>query len=158
MNKLDWFKLLFLIVVCQSAGLIGSLATYPAIPTWYTSLEKPALNPPSWVFAPVWTTLFVLMGIAAFLIWKKGLARTDVKVALTVFIAQLILNTLWSIIFFGAQNTGLAFFELSVLWIAILCSIVLFARISKPAAWLLLPYILWVSFAGYLNFSIWYLN
>lgn len=148
-------KLIIAIVVSELAGIIGSVFTAPAIPAWYAGLVKPALNPPAWVFAPVWTTLFLLMGIAAFFIWRQGLERGEVKIALGIFIIQLMLNTLWSIIFFGLKNPGAAFAELTLLWLAILATIITFAKISKLAAWLLVPYILWVSFAGYLNFSIW---
>ena len=152
------FKLIIAIVVCELAGIIGSVFTTPSIASWYSTLIKPALNPPSWVFGPVWTTLFVLMGISVFLIWKKGLDRKDVKIALIVFIGQLVLNTLWSIIFFGLHSPGGALIEIVFLWLAILTTIVAFKKISKPAMWLLLPYILWVSFAMYLNFAIWTLN
>lgn len=151
-------KLIIAIVVSQLAGIIGSLFTAPAIGGWYTTLAKPTLNPPAWVFGPVWTTLFVLMGTAAFLVWKRGLDRRDVRIALGVFIGQLVLNTLWSIIFFGLQSPGGALVEMVFLWLAILATIVAFVKISKTAAWLLAPYILWVSFAGYLNYSIWMLN
>lgn len=151
-------KLVTAIFLCELSGVIGSLFTTPSIPTWYASLAKPELAPPNWVFGPVWTTLFALMGIAAFLVWKKGLDRKDVKIALAIFIGQLILNLLWSIIFFGLHSPGVAFLEIIVLWLAILASIVAFARISKAAAWLLIPYIAWVSFAAYLNYSIYALN
>jgi len=113
------------------------------------------LTPPSWVFGPAWATLFALMGISAFLIWRKGLDRRDVKIALGIFMGQLVLNTLWSIIFFGLHNPGAAFIEIIFLWLAIVITIVVFYKVSIPAAYLLLPYILWVSFAGYLNYSIW---
>lgn len=152
------FKLLISIVTAELAGIIGSVFTAPSIADWYGELVKPAINPPSWVFGPVWTTLFALMGIAAFLVWKKGLERRDVKIALGIFIGQLMLNTLWSIVFFGLQNPGGALIEIGLLWSAILATIIAFARISKPAAWLLLPYILWVSFAMYLNYALWTLN
>jgi translocator protein len=152
------FKLIIAIVVSELAGIIGSVFTTPSIAGWYAGIVKPALNPPAWVFGPVWTTLFVLMGISAFLIWRKGLDRKDVKIALGIFLGQLVLNTLWSIIFFGLHSPGGAFIEIIFLWLAILATIIAFAKISKPAMWLLLPYILWVSFAGYLNYSIWMLN
>ncbi len=152
------FKLIIAIVISELAGIIGSVFTMSSIAGWYSTLVKPALNPPSWVFGPVWTTLFALMGISAFLIWKKGLGRKDVKIALGIFLGQLVLNTFWSIIFFGLHFPGGAFIEIIFLWLAILATIIAFAKISKPAMWLLLPYILWVSFAGYLNYSIWQLN
>jgi len=156
MNNL--LKLIIAIVVSELAGVIGSLFTAPSVTTWYPALVKPALNPPAWVFGPVWTTLFALMGIAAYLIWRKGLNRKNVKIALGIFIGQLVLNTLWSIIFFGWHSPGGAFAEIIFLWLAILATIIVFARISKPAAWLLVPYLLWVSFAAYLNYVIWALN
>ncbi|MFA6171625.1 MAG: TspO/MBR family protein [Patescibacteria group bacterium] len=157
MHKDNFIKLAIAVVIAEAAGIIGSFFTAPSIPSWYATLPKPAFNPPAWIFAPVWTALFALMGIAAFLIWKKGLKRKDVKIALAIFIGQLVLNALWSFIFFGLHNPKGAFFELIVLWLAILATIISFYRISKSAAWLLLPYILWVSFAGYLNYSIWQL-
>lgn len=152
------FKLIIAIVVSELAGIIGSMFTAPSIAGWYAGIVKPALNPPAWIFGPVWTTLFALMGIAAFLIWRKGLDRQDVKIALGIFLGQLALNTLWSIIFFALHSPGGAFVEIIFLWLAISAAIIAFAKISKPAAWLLAPYLLWVSFAGYLNFMIWILN
>jgi len=146
------------IVVCQGAGLIGSIATFPSIPTWYAGLEKPPFNPPNWVFGPVWTTLYTLMGIAAFLVWRKGIRNREVKIALGIFLAQLVLNTLWSVIFFGLHSLASGLVVIVVLWIAILLSIITFFRISKAAGALLIPYILWVSFATILNFSLWQLN
>ena len=151
-------KLIIAIVVSELAGIIGSVFTTPSIAGWYATLARPALNPPAWVFGPVWTTLFALMGISAFLVWKKGLDRKDVKTALGIFLGQLVLNTLWSIIFFGLHSPAGAFVEIIFLWLAILATIIDFAKISRPTVWLLLPCILWVSFAGYLNFSIWMLN
>jgi tryptophan-rich sensory protein len=119
---------------------------------------KPVLNPPNWIFAPVWTTLYALMGVAAFLIWRHGLRQRRTKFALAIFSAQLVLNVLWSIIFFGFQNPFLAFIEVIILWLAIVWTIFAFYKISRLAACLLMPYILWVSFAGYLTYSIWVLN
>ncbi len=156
--KKDIVKLAVSIVACQMAGFIGSIFTTKSIPTWYASLERPSIAPPNWVFAPVWTTLFVLMGISAFMIWRLGLKRKDVKVALGFFIAQLVLNTLWSVIFFGLRSLGGAFFEIVILWLSILFTIILFFKISRPAAYLLFPYIAWVSFASYLTYSYWALN
>lgn len=154
----SFFKLIVAIVVCELAGIIGSIFTASAIPNWHATLAKPALNPPSWIFGPVWTTLYALMGIAAFLIWKKGWDRTDVRKALYVFGIQLVLNALWSIIFFGLQGPAWAFANIVLMWLAIVWTMILFYKISKPAVWLLIPYILWVSFAAYLNYSIWTLN
>lgn len=152
------FKLIIAIVVSELAGVVGSIFTMPAIDNWYAGIVKPALNPPAWVFGPVWTTLFVFMGIAAFLVWKKGLEHREVKIALGVFLGQLVLNTLWSIIFFGLHSPGGALVEIVFLWLAILVTIIIFAKISKLAAWFLVPYILWVSFAMYLNYAIYMLN
>ncbi|MEX2145074.1 MAG: TspO/MBR family protein, partial [Candidatus Spechtbacterales bacterium] len=154
----NFFKLVITIGVSLSTGAIGSFFTAPAISDWYAGLVKPVLNPPSWIFGPVWTTLYILMGIAAFLIWKRGLKRKDVKIALGIFGGQLVLNTLWSIIFFGLQNPGLALVNIAVLWLAIVWTAVVFYKISRLAAYLLVPYLLWVSFASYLNYSIWLLN
>ncbi len=152
------FKLIIAIVACELAGIIGSLFTISAIPNWYATLVKPAFNPPSSVFGPVWTTLYALMGIAAFLVWKKGFRRMDVRKALLVFGVQLILNATWSIVFFGLQSPAWALVNIIALWFAIVSTMILFYKISKPAMWLLVPYILWVSFAMYLNYSIWMLN
>ncbi len=160
-TKQNLLKLAVAITVSELAGVIGSLFTVPAISSWYSFLPKPAFTPPSWVFGPVWTILFALMGVAAFLVWsvydKAGerAQKREIKIALALFFSQLALNILWSIIFFGMRNPGAAFIEIIFLWFAILTTIIVFARISKPAAILLLPYILWVSFAAFLNYSIW---
>lgn len=161
MKKRNLFKLIVAIVVSQLAGAVGSFFTTPAISSgWYATLGKPALNPPSWVFAPAWTALFLLMGIAVWLVWMKMDSRDDkrIKIALWIFGGQLVLNALWSVIFFGLKSPGWAFVEIIILWLAILATTIAFAKISKIAAWLLVPYILWVGFAGYLNFSIWQLS
>ncbi len=152
------FKLIIAIGVSELAGIIGSVFTISAIPNWYAGLVKPALNPPAWVFGPAWTTLYALMGIAAFLIWRMGWERKEVKMALGVFGTQLFLNAIWSIIFFGLQNPGWALVDIVLLWLAIVWTMVVFYKISRPAAYLLVPYLLWVSFASYLNYSIWMLN
>lgn len=152
------FKLIIAIAVAELAGAIGSVFTVSAIPNWYSTLVKPTLNPPSWVFGPVWTTLYALMGIAAFLVWKHGWERKEIKTALSVFGLQLFLNAIWSIIFFGLHSPGWALVDIIALWLAIVWTMIVFYKISKPAAYLLIPYILWVSFASYLNYSIWMLN
>mgnify|MGYP000992289893 CR=1 FL=1 len=151
-------KLISCIILCELAGIIGSVFTFSEIPDWYASLAKPALNPPSWIFGPVWTTLYALMGIALYIIIRKGWDRQDVRRGVWAFAIQLVLNSLWSIVFFGLHETGWAFVNLVAMWMAIAWTMILFGRISKPAIWLLVPYILWVSFAGYLNYSIWILN
>jgi len=154
----SFFKLVIATVACEIAGIIGALFTTPSIPTWYATLAKPVLNPPAWIFGPVWTTLYFLMGIAAFLVWNKGWDRKDVRKALGVFLLQLVLNVAWSIIFFGLHSPFWAFVDLVAMWLAIVWTMSLFYKISKPAVWLLVPYILWVSFAGYLNLLILMLN
>ena len=154
----NFFKLVIAIVVSELAGIVGSVFTVSSIPTWYAALQKPSFSPPNWIFGPVWTTLYLLMGVAVFLVWRHGLERKEVKTALAIFGGQLVLNTLWSIIFFGLHNPFLAFVEIIALWLAILWTILAFYKISRPAAYLLLPYILWVSFAAVLNFSIMILN
>ena len=154
----DIFKLIICIFVCQCAGLIGSLVTMTAIPTWYATLEKPPFTPPNWLFAPAWITLYLLMGISAFIIWRRGLESRRIKVALLVFLIQLDLNALWSVTFFGLQSPLYGVIVIAVLWIAILFTMLRFFKISTVAGALLLPYILWVSFAAALNVSIWVLN
>jgi len=154
----NFFKLVIAVVVSELAGVIGSVFTVSTIPNWYAGLVKPALNPPSWIFGPVWITLYFLIGVAAFLVWKAGWERKEVRKALGAFGIQLFLNAIWPIVFFGLRNPFLAFVEIIVLWLAILWTIFVFYKISRPAVYLLLPYILWVSFAAYLNYSIWMLN
>ena len=151
-------KLVISIIGCQLAGIIGAFFTSPSIPTWYESLTKPSFIPPNWVFAPAWTTLFLLMGISAYLIWIKGAKNREVKTALIIFDIQLGLNILWSVLFFGLQSPLYAFVEIIVLWFLILLTILKFYPISKKAAYLLIPYLLWVSFAAILNFSVMILN
>jgi benzodiazapine receptor len=151
-------KLFVAVLICECAGIIGSLFTAPAIPGWYAGLTKSSFNPPGWVFAPVWTALYALMGIAAWLLYDKGVKRPEVKKALTVFAVQLVLNTLWSIVFFGAHMILGGVAIIVILWAMILWTILLFRKISKAAGYLLVPYILWVSFATVLNISLYVLN
>ena len=147
-------KLVISIVACQCAGLIGSIFTTPAISTWYETLAKPSFTPPNWLFAPAWVTLYVLMGVAVFLVWRKGLGIKNVKAALITFLVQLVLNVLWSAIFFGAKSLVGGAVVIVLLWIAILFTILRFFKISTVAGGLLIPYILWVTFASALNISI----
>jgi len=146
------------VIVCEAVGILGSLFTAPAIPAWYAGLNKPSFSPPNWLFAPVWTILYALMGISAFLIWRERFERKDAKVALVLFAVQLILNTSWSFLFFKLQNPFYALVEIFVLWVFILLTILSFSKISKPAGLLLLPYLLWTTFASLLNFYIFKLN
>ena len=145
----------FALVFVVAAG--GSVATYDAIPTWYATLTKPPFNPPNWIFGPVWTLLYIGMAISLFLVWKEKKSKLQAK-AIKVFMVQLFLNFLWSIVFFGAQNPGLALLTIVLLWSSIFYSIVLFHKINKTASYLLIPYILWVSFASVLNLFIFLLN
>jgi len=151
-------KLLISVGVCQLAGFIGSLFTSPAVPTWYATLKKPSFTPPSWVFAPAWITLYVLMGISLFLVWREGLSERNVKAAMGIFLVQLVLNTSWSIAFFGFRSTVAGLIVIVLLWICILFTMYSFLKVSVPAGLMLIPYILWVSFAAILNTSIVLLN
>jgi tryptophan-rich sensory protein len=151
-------KLIVSIIICQLAGAVGSIFTAPSIPTWYASLTKPAFSPPNWLFAPVWITLFLLMGISLYLVWEKGLKKRRAKIAVSIFAVQLILNSLWSLLFFGLQSPFLALAEIIILWISIALTIYCFHKISRKAAYILLPYIVWVTIATFLNYYIWVLN
>lgn len=146
----------FVISVCIPlfAGFLGSIATSSSVSDWYVTLQKPSFNPPSTVFSPVWTLLFILMGIAFFYIWDKGCSRK----ACGLFFTQLGLNILWSVMFFGLRSPRLALIEIVVLWIAILLTMIEFRKTSKKAFWLMVPYIAWVSFAFILNYAIFVLN
>ncbi|MFA5382405.1 MAG: TspO/MBR family protein [Candidatus Micrarchaeia archaeon] len=146
------------IFLCLLAGIIGSFFTASNIPTWYEGLNKPSFNPPNWLFGPVWTALYILMGISAYLIYSKGLKKKEIKFALSIFGIQLILNTLWSILFFGFKSPIFGLICILFLWVFILFTIKLFYKIDKKAAYLLIPYILWVSFATILNYFILILN
>jgi len=181
MNSDKIIKLSISIIICEFAGVIGSVFTTPSIENWFADLNKPVFSPPNWIFAPVWTLLFLLMGIAFYLAWdKKWTVKNKIKIGakiklnkffeefwsgkwqkgttISIFFIQLFLNIYWSLLFFGRHAIGSAFFELIVLWFAILLTIISFYRVSKTAAYLLLPYILWVSFAGILNYFLWTLN
>ncbi len=157
MKKINIGKLSLSIIIPLVAGFLGSFFTGPAVKTWYLVINKPTWNPPSWLFAPVWTTLFIMMGIALYLVWNSKMTN-KVRCALKIFAVQLVFNILWSVFFFGMGNFWLAFAEIVVLWLLIALTIVDFAKVNKTAAWLLVPYILWVSFASYLNFTIAGLN
>lgn len=145
------------IVLCLAAGGLGAWATNSEIPTWYAGIAKPSWNPPNWVFGPVWTTLYVLMAVAAWLVWRRDGMR-EARGPLTLFAIQLALNTLWSFLFFGLHNPGLAAAEIVLLSATILATTVSFWRRSHWAGALLVPYLAWVSFATVLNFTIWQLN
>jgi len=181
MKSSNFLKLLVSIIICELAGVLGSVFTTSEIGVWYKSLNKPSFSPPNWIFGPVWTILFVLMGISLYMVWSnkwdpKNTIGSEKEKAwnflsqkffvgtwkklniILIFATQLLINILWSVIFFGLHNPGAAFFEILMLWFAILFTIINFYRVSKLSSILLLPYILWVSFAAVLNYFIWILN
>jgi len=155
MNALQQIiALVIILVICFIVAGIGSVATTPNIESWYKNLAKPAWTPPNWLFGPVWTILYITMAISAWLVWRDiGLSKAAIPLA--IFALQLILNALWSWLFFGAHNPGAAMVEIVALWAAILATIILFWRITPLAGALMLPYIAWVTFASALNFAIW---
>jgi len=144
------------VALCLGVGAIGGWVSARSLDQWYPLLHKPWWTPPAAVFAPVWSLLYLTMGVAAWMVWRRG--GPNVAAALAVFLAQLALNLLWSVIFFGLRAPGPAAIELLVLWCAIAAAIVLFHRVAAASAWLLAPYLVWVTFAGTLNYSIWRLN
>lgn len=144
--------------ICLSIGFLSSFATQSSITDWYVTLNKPSFNPPNWVFGPVWTVLYILMGIAAGVVWGKGFHHIWVKTALYHFGFQLLLNASWSIVFFGLKSPLAALIIITALLIMILLTMKWFNIVSKKAAMLLVPYLLWVAFATVLNFKIWQLN
>jgi translocator protein len=146
------------VAFCELVGFVSALFTTPAIAFWYTTLNKSSLTPPDWLFGPVWIVLYALMGIALSLVWNAGFNRPAVNKALGVFFVQLFLNFLWSILFFGLHNPALALADILLLNLSILWTIVLFYNINRTATYLLIPYLLWVLFATYLNYAIWMLN
>ena len=153
-----FLKLILCIVACELIGASGAIFTAPAIDGWYATIQKPSFNPPDWIFAPVWGFLFFLMGVSLYLILEKDPKDSMVKSALLIFSGQFILNIIWSFLFFGLQRPFDALLEITVLWFAILLTISQFNKIDRKAGFLLVPYLLWVSFAAILNFSIWILN
>ncbi len=153
----DWLGWGVFVAICFLAAAIGSWCTAGSVKTWYPALLKPAGTPPGWVFGPAWTTLYLLMGTAAWLVWRQRSA-SDVTLALALFFAQLALNATWSFVFFGMRRPGLALLEILVLLAAIIAMMANFAPLSRLAFWLMTPYVAWVSYATFLNFSIWRLN
>ncbi|MCP9289971.1 TspO/MBR family protein [Gracilimonas sediminicola] len=153
-----WAKVIFGILACNAVGLAASSVTLPAITTWYADLNKPSFNPPNWLFGPVWTTLYTLMGVAAAGVWEEGFPKPPVKSALTVFGVQLFLNGLWSFLFFGLQSPLIAFIEIILLLVFIVLTFKKFREIKWWIGWLLVPYLLWVAFAAILNLFIVVLN
>ncbi len=151
-------KLVVSILIPVLVGAISGYFTSSGVNGWYAIASKPWFNPPNWIFAPVWSMLYVLMGIAFFLVWKSGAPKDIKQTAIILFAVQLVLNFFWSIIFFKMQQPGWAFAEIILMWVMILLTILWFGKINSAAAWLLVPYISWVSFASVLNYSIWRLN
>jgi tryptophan-rich sensory protein len=157
MNKIT--RILAVVVTCLAIGYFSGIVTRSSIDTWYPTLIKPSFNPPNWVFAPAWSLLYLLMGVAAGLVWDRiEYEKEAVKNALVFFAIQLALNALWSYLFFGLMNPLLALIEIFVLWLMIYETLLKFIKINKVAGYLLVPYLLWVSFATILNASIWWLN
>lgn len=155
---IEVLKLLAAIAISELAGLVGGYFSASSVNTWYRTLNKPAFNPPSWAFGPVWIILYVFMGVAAYSVWRKGLGNRDVQISLAVFLVQLVLNALWSFAFFGLRSPFAGFVVIILLIIAILITIYLFSRVSSIGALLMVPYLFWVVFATVLNGSIWLLN
>ena len=148
-------QLIFCIVVCMAAALVGSLWTTPALAPWYAGLSKPPWTPPNWLFGPVWTALYIMMAVAAWLVWKR---TTLVSLPMALFLIQLLLNVAWSGLFFRMKSPGAGFADIVLLWLAIAATLMSFWPVSSVAGWLLVPYLLWVSYASALNFSIWRRN
>lgn len=159
-TKLNYKRLVISLITPQLAGLFGVLFTSSAIPTWYETLNKPIFSPPNWLFGPVWTTLYLLMGISVYLIWQQLEKDKDrfVERSLCIFWIHLVFNALWSVIFFGLKDVGMAFVFIAIIWAMILWMIIRFWNLDKRSSLLLTPYFLWVSFASVLNFSILILN
>jgi benzodiazapine receptor len=153
----DLEMLIIFVVLCLASGGIGSIFTASSVKTWYPTLKKPTWTPPRWIFGPVWTTLYILMAVAAWLVLRTA-GWHAAQAAMIVFFGQLFLNTIWSILFFGLKNPGAAFSEIVLLWLAILATIVLFFQQRALGGWLMLPYLGWVTYAAALNFTIWRLN
>jgi len=156
MEKRTCLKLIVSIIAVLAVGFLSSFFTSNSINSWYSTIEKPSFNPPNWIFGPVWTLLYIMIGVSLFIIWNSK--AKDKKLVYSIFAVQLGLNFLWSILFFGNQNILGAFIDIILLWIAIILNIFFAYKISKPAAYLLVPYLLWVSFASVLNFAILILN
>lgn len=158
----DWVLLFSLVLVCQMSGVIGSVFTFSAIPLWYVTLTLPPVAPPSWIFGPVWTTLYTLMGIALFMVIKtRGLDASRARLrdwSIALFFVQLFANTLWSILFFGLRNPAAALVDIILLDLLVLATTVLFVRVNRVAGLLLVPYLAWILFATYLNYQIMALN
>lgn len=154
-----YIRIILCVIICLAVGYLSSIVTQSSIKTWYPTIAKPSFNPPNWVFAPVWTLLYIMMGIAAGMVWNKLETKKElVKKALSFFIIQLLLNALWSYLFFGLKNILLASIEIVLLWLIIYETYYIFKQLDKKASYLLIPYLAWVSFATILTGSIFWLN
>lgn len=158
MIKKRFTRIAICVSICLVVGFIAAMATQSSVHDWYVKLNKPIFNPPNWLFAPVWTILYILMGVAAGMVWNKGFYHKWVKTALYHFGIQLILNAFWSVIFFGLKLPLVALFIIIGLFILLLPTYKWFKVVDKRAAYLHLPYLIWVAFAAVLNFEIWRLN
>ena len=155
---MNYKRLIISLALPQLAGIVGSVFTTSAIPIWYATLQRPSFSPPNWLFGPVWILLYILMGISVYLVWQKIDKDKTARGALWLFWIHLFFNAIWSIIFFGLHNPGLAFVNIIIIWLLIIILMVKFWKINKWSTYLLIPYLLWVSFASALNYFIWYLN
>jgi len=154
----QFFPFVISLAITLVIGFVASLFTRPEIAGWYSTLHKPSFNPPSWLFAPVWTAIYILIAIAAYLVWKQRNAATAYHATAGIYFIQLLLNFSWSIVFFGMHEILGALVVIILLWLSITINIIWFGKFSKIAAWLLVPYLLWVSFASLLNLNIYLFN
>ena len=151
------FKLVISVLIPLIIGFLGSFFTASSVDSWFTTINKPSFNPPGWIFAPVWTTLYILIGLSFYLVWRNNFGEARKKV-ISVYFMQLLFNLLWSVLFFGLKSPLLGLIDIIILLILIIANTIIFYKISKTAGYLLIPYLLWVSFASILNFSIFLLN
>ncbi len=157
-HNFDAGKLFLSVTACELAGVVGAFLTVPTLNTWYALLTKPSFTPPSWFFPPAWVLLYLLMGIGLYVVWAKGFERPEVRNAMRMFAVQFVLNVLWPIIFFGNRNIGVGLACIIALWISVALTVVEFGRVSRKSAVFLFPYLVWVSFAFFLNYGFWVLN
>jgi len=157
-TAIHWRPLIGWILLCEVVGIIGSIFTVPQISSWYATLVKPSFSPPNWVFGPVWIVLYALMGFAAYRIWSQGMKKTHRRMGMYIFIAQLVCNFLWSILFFSFHTISLAFVDIAIMWVCIAVLILRFEKSDSLISYSLLPYLFWVSFAMVLNYNLWLLN
>lgn len=159
-DRRPWVSLVVAVVATELVGASGAIFTSMGLESWYPTLESPELAPPNWVFAPVWTTLFLLMGVAVWLAWREatGERARSARFAIALYVVHFLVNVAWSAVFFGGQSLLGGLVVIGVLWLFIVATILAFGRVDRRAAVLLVPYLLWVSFAGYLNYAFWALN